>query len=103
MVTEMELGLKEPKYLNPLVDYGFKRIFGSETYKELLIDFLNKLIEDQGKIISLNYLPPEQLGQKEEDRKAIFDIEADENDFRYMTVVSDVVDYVCEKRQETEL
>ncbi|HCC36017.1 MAG TPA: hypothetical protein DEQ02_10500 [Ruminococcaceae bacterium] len=35
--------------------------------------------------------------------EAIFDIEADENDFRYMTVVSDVVDYVCEKRQETEL
>ncbi len=70
---------KEPilggaKYLNPLTDYGFKRIFGSETYKELLIDFLNELINDQGKIINLSYLTTEQLGQKETDRKAVFDI-----------------------------
>jgi len=82
----LELGLKEPKYLNPLVDYGFKRIFGSETYKELLIDFLNELIEDQGKIISLNYLPPEQLGQKEEDRKAVFDIYCKTDSDKYFIV-----------------
>jgi len=62
------------KYLNPLTDYAFKRIFGSETYKELLIDFLNELIDDHGKIISLNYLTNEQLGQKETDRRAVFDI-----------------------------
>ncbi len=60
--------------MNPLTDYGFKRIFGSETYKELLIDFLNELIPDQGKIINLSCLITEQLGQKETDRKAVFDI-----------------------------
>ncbi len=62
------------KYLNPLTDFGFKRIFGSETNKELLINFLNELIQDQGKIINLNYLKTEQLGERETDRKAIFDI-----------------------------
>ncbi len=66
--------LEGAKYLNPLTDYGFKRIFGSETYKELLINFLNELIQDQGKIINLNYLTTEQLGQRETDRKAVFDI-----------------------------
>ncbi len=62
------------KYLNLLTDYAFKRIFGSESCKDLLIDFLNELIEDQGRIIQLKYLPNEQLGKNEEDRKAIFDI-----------------------------
>ncbi|MCL2650781.1 MAG: Rpn family recombination-promoting nuclease/putative transposase [Candidatus Azobacteroides sp.] len=86
MGIELELGLKEPRYLNPLVDYGFKRIFGSEAYKELLIDFLNELIEDQGKIVSLSYLPPEQLGQKEEDRKAVFDIYCQTDTAKYFIV-----------------
>ncbi|MDR3261171.1 MAG: Rpn family recombination-promoting nuclease/putative transposase, partial [Tannerella sp.] len=29
-------------YLNPLTDFGFKKIFGD---KELLIDFLNEIIQ----------------------------------------------------------
>lgn len=62
------------KYLNPLTDYGFKRIFGNESYKDLLIDFLNELIREQGKIIDLNYLNPEQLGSSENERKVVFDI-----------------------------
>ena len=62
------------KYINPLTDYGFKRIFRNESYKDLLIDFLNELIREQGKIVDLSYLPPEQLGVREDDRKVVFDI-----------------------------
>ena len=31
------------KYINPFTDFGFKKIFGEEASKELLIDFLNAL------------------------------------------------------------
>ncbi len=62
------------KYLNPLTDYGFKRIFGNESYKELLIDFLNELIQDQGTIVDLSYLNSEQLGNGETERRVVFDI-----------------------------
>ena len=31
------------KYINPFTDFGFKRLFGSEFNKPLLIDFLNEL------------------------------------------------------------
>jgi conserved hypothetical protein (putative transposase or invertase) len=62
------------KYLNPLVDFSFKRIFASETNKDLLIDFLNELIIREDKIIDLTYRPTEQLGAEEHDRKAVFDI-----------------------------
>jgi len=63
------------KYINPFTDFGFKRLFGEEPNKDLLIDFLNVLLkEEQGKIVNLTYLKTEQLGLTELDRKAIFDL-----------------------------
>ncbi len=61
------------KYINPFTDYGFKKIFGEEASKPLLIDFLNALLPDN-KVKTLSLKNPEQLGQTELDRKAIFDI-----------------------------
>ncbi len=63
------------KYINPFTDFGFKRLFGEEPNKDLLIDFLNVLLkEQQGEIVDLTYLKTEQLGKTEVDRKAIFDL-----------------------------
>lgn len=63
------------KYINPFTDYGFKRLFGEEPNKDLLLDFLNELLhEEQGKIVSLTYLKNEHLGATELDRKVIFDL-----------------------------
>lgn len=63
------------KYINPFTDYGFKRLFGEEPSKELLLDFLNELLKnEQGKIRSINYIRTDKLGATEDDRKAIFDL-----------------------------
>lgn len=63
------------KYINPFTDFGFKRLFGEEPNKELLLDFLNELLkEEQGQITNLTYLKNERLGLSETERKAIFDI-----------------------------
>ena len=63
------------KYINPFTDYGFKRLFGEEPNKDLLMDFLNELLKDQeGKITELSYLPNEKLPISVGDRRAIFDI-----------------------------
>ena len=63
------------KYINPFTDFGFKRLFGEEPNKDLLLDFLNELLKDQqGKITNLTYLKTEKLGKTELDRKAIFDL-----------------------------
>lgn len=32
------------KYINPFTDWGFKRLFGQEFSKDLLISFLNDLL-----------------------------------------------------------
>jgi len=63
------------RYINPFTDYGFKKVFGEEPNKDLLLDFLNVLLEEeQGKIRDLTYLKSEHLGTGELDRKAIFDL-----------------------------
>lgn len=62
------------KYINPFIDFGFKKIFGEEASKELLIDFLNALIPQAKKIINLTFKNTEHLGLREADRYAIFDI-----------------------------
>jgi predicted transposase/invertase (TIGR01784 family) len=63
------------KYISPFTDYGFKKLFGEEPNKDLLLDFLNVLLkEEQGEIKDLTYLKSEHLGTSEVDRKAIFDL-----------------------------
>jgi len=62
------------KYINPFTDYGFKKIFGEEASKPLLIDFLNALLPERNHIVDLSFKNTEQLGQTEADRKAIYDI-----------------------------
>ena len=62
------------KYINPFTDFGFKKIFGEEASKPLLIDFLNALLPLRNKIKDLSFKNPEKLGALEADRKAIYDI-----------------------------
>jgi predicted transposase/invertase (TIGR01784 family) len=63
------------RYVNPFTDFGFKKLFGEEINKDLLMDFLNELLkEEQGTIKKLKYIKNEHLGDSERDRKAIFDL-----------------------------
>ena len=61
-------------YMNPFTDVGFKRIFGQEFSKPLLIDFLNNLFYGQLHIVDLKFLDKEQLGIFDQDRSLIYDV-----------------------------
>lgn len=65
--------LKE-RYVNPYTDFGFKRLFGDEVSKDLLISFLNALLHEEQHIVDITYLRNEHLGFLEKDRKAVFDV-----------------------------
>jgi predicted transposase/invertase (TIGR01784 family) len=69
-MTDKSLGT----FINPFTDFGFKKLFGSEESKPLLISFLNDLLPIDDKIVSLEFKNIEKLGMLEEDRRAIFDI-----------------------------
>jgi predicted transposase/invertase (TIGR01784 family) len=61
-------------YINPYTDFGFKKLFGEEGNKDLLVDFLNELLPEYHKIAVLNFKNSENLGDVPSERKAIFDI-----------------------------
>jgi predicted transposase/invertase (TIGR01784 family) len=66
--------LSEERYINPLTDFGFKRLFGTEPNKALLLDFLNVVLPEHHHIQDLNYRNSENVGSTQIDRKAVFDI-----------------------------
>ena len=68
------------KYINPFTDIGFKRIFGQELSKPLLLDFLNSLFEGEKHMANLTFLDKEQPALFEEDRSLIYDIYCETDD-----------------------
>ena len=69
------------RYINPYTDFGFKKLFGTELNKDLLISFLNALFADSKKEIKdLKYLNSEHLGDGYADRRAVFDVYCETED-----------------------
>ena len=62
------------RYVNPYTDFGFKKLFGTEINKDLLISFINSLLHGKEVVKDLTYLNTEHLGTGEADRKAVFDV-----------------------------
>ena len=69
----MEVEISE-RYVNPYTDFGFKKLFGTELNKDLLISFLNALFHGKPEITDLSYMNTEHLGEGIVDRKAVFDV-----------------------------
>ncbi|MCR5819406.1 MAG: Rpn family recombination-promoting nuclease/putative transposase [Bacteroidaceae bacterium] len=62
------------RYINPYTDFGFKKLFGTEMNKDLLISFLNALFNGHEVVRNVTYLNGEHFGDSYRDRKAIFDV-----------------------------
>ena len=74
MLCDMADERKE-KYINPYTDFGFKKLFGTEMNKDLLISFLNALFNGTAKEIEdVQYLNGENLGDGYGDRRSVFDV-----------------------------
>ena len=70
----MGIDIRE-RYIDPYTDFGFKKLFGTELNKDLLISFLNALFNDaKREIKDVQYLNAEQLGDGYGDRRAVFDV-----------------------------
>jgi len=62
------------KFINPFTDIGFKRIFGQEISKPLLLDFLNNLLKGEKVITNITFLDKEQPSEYRDDRSLIYDV-----------------------------
>ena len=66
---------KKERYINPYTDFGFKKLFGTEMNKDLLISFLNSvLLNEEQEIADVQYLNTENLGDSYGDRRSVFDV-----------------------------
>ena len=63
-----------PVFFNPYTDFGFKKLFGEEANKDLLIDFLNQILPLRHQIADLRFRNGENMPMREGERKSIFDI-----------------------------
>lgn len=71
------------KYVNPLTDFGFKRIFGDE---QVLRAFLNAMIEPEAPICSVEFLNNEVPPEVERGRGVTYDIRCKTDDGREFIV-----------------
>lgn len=64
------------RYIEPMTDFGFKKIFAEPENSDILIDLLNTLLGYSGDemIKDIQYLSPEIMGKSENDRRVYFDL-----------------------------
>ena len=77
---------KMARFIDPRVDWAFKRIFGSEDTKECLITFLNGLFEDELVIKDVTFAKTEKLGLRPDDRGVVFDVYCITNEDKHIIV-----------------
>ena len=75
-----------PEFINPRVDWAFKRIFGTEDTKECLITFLNGVFEGEFVIKDVKHLKTEQTRHQKRERGVIFDVACETDDGRHIIV-----------------
>ena len=68
------------KYINPFTDWGFKRLFGQEFSKPLLISFLNDLFAGELNVKNVKFMDKEQLAPTKDQRGIIYDVYCEAND-----------------------
>ncbi len=70
----MGISDSQERYVNFYTDFAFKKLFGTEANKELLISFLNSMFDGREEVSDLEYLNVEHLGPTAVERKAVFDV-----------------------------
>jgi PD-(D/E)XK nuclease family transposase len=77
-----------PVFADPKTDFVFKRIFGSEVHKPLLIELLNDLLELSGdhRIVDLEYLSPAQRVPVVELKMSVVDVKCFDQSGRHYVV-----------------
>ncbi len=73
-------------YISPFTDWGFKRIFGQEYSKDLLISFLNDLLEGEVHIKDVTFKDKELLPESKDLRGCIFDIFCETDEGKHFIV-----------------
>ena len=62
--------------INPRVDFAFKKLFGSEENKDLLISLINAIVSEQEQVVEVQLKNPYNLADYRAGKMSILDIKA---------------------------
>lgn len=66
--------------VNPRVDLAFKKIFGTENNKDLLISLINSIVGEEDQVVDVTLLNPYNQKNFKDDKLSILDIKAEGED-----------------------
>ena len=75
--------MAQSRYINPMTDYGFKKVFGD---KEIMTAFLTDLLEPSSPIAELTFLDKELTAETHYERGVIYDLLCQTEDGRRFIV-----------------
>jgi predicted transposase/invertase (TIGR01784 family) len=78
--------------LNPLVDFAFKKLFGVDENKDILIDLINAVVSEEDQIIDLEIKNPYNEKAFKHDKLSILDIKARGANKRWYVIEMQVLD-----------
>jgi len=73
-------------YINPRVDFAFKKLFGSEENKDLLISLINAIVSDEDQVADLELKNPYNLADYQAGKMSILDIKAVDANGRWFNI-----------------
>ncbi len=82
--------------VNPRVDLAFKKIFGVEENKDLLISLINSIVSDDDQVSDITLLNPYNPKNFKQDKISILDIKAKSHSGKWFNIeiqLSDEADY----------
>jgi len=66
--------------INPRVDFAFKKLFGSEENKDLLMSLINAVVGEEDQVVDLTLKNPYNLADYQAGKMSILDIKAEDKD-----------------------
>jgi len=73
-------------HINPRVDFAFKKLFGSEENKDLLISLINAIVGEKDQVVSLTLRNPYNLADYQAGKMSILDIKAIDSNNRWFNI-----------------
>ena len=85
--------------INPRVDFAFKKLFGSEENKDLLMSLINAIVSEQEQVVEVELKNPYNLADYRAGKMSILDIKARSENGRWFNVEMQISeDYNFDKR-----
>ena len=82
--------------INPRVDLAFKKIFGTEGNKDLLISLINSIVGEEDQVVDVTLLNPYNQKNFKNDKLSILDIKAEGSNGKKFNIeiqITDEADY----------